>query len=247
MKKFLSDKMRTLGMITVLFGFFVIYGCEVVVQVSKGPSSSDGGGLPPVPQCGLTETHLTIKGYEQEEGTGWCWAASAQMVINYLLTLGGQNPIEKQCDIVDAVLGHPPDTCCGMNTTTAPCNVEGWPEDVFDKKGFTYSPPQKDPQDKQNLWAKITNQICIQKPIIISQYFIGGLGHTAVIYGYRDGGEENRWVDLYDHLVPPATDPLSGDIRELEQVSYDNELYFVPDNDALLRTSVYYTWDIEFQ
>ena len=165
------------------------------------------------------------------------------MVVNHYLTAEGQNSIT-QCSIVDAVLNT---TCCGVMNSNVACMRGGLPETVFNNKGFTYSPARKNPH-REDLWAKVTSQICEEKPLILAEYYEGGGGHSSVIYGYGGNGlVGERWVDIYDHLSPPITDPLTG-LLEVEQVNYDAEIYFVPGgNDTFSRTAVYYTFDIQPQ
>ena len=102
----------------------------------------------------------------------------------------------------------------------------------------------KNPSDKENLWGWITSQICENKPLILAEVFWSGLGHTSVIYGFGANDLIGRYVDIYDHLEEPVTDPLTG-ISEVEQASYDNVIYFEKDNDIFNRTAVYYTFNIQ--
>jgi len=222
----------------------LIGGCtKVVVHVSIGSGST--AEPPSGPPCNLPEKALAIVGYQQENSSV-CWAASAQMVINHFRVAAGQNPIT-QCSIVDAVLNKSSgNSCCGVMDQDGSCMRDGLPEAAFNKKGFTYAPAEKDPL-RENLWAKVTNQICEEKPLILAEYFVGGGGHSSVIYGFGGNGlVGERWVDTYDHISPPITDPLTG-LLDVEQVNYDEEIYFVPGNDTFYRTNVYYTFDIQPQ
>jgi hypothetical protein len=221
-----------------LFGFFLmIGGCTKVDVRVSGFCCSSSDDLPPGPSCNLPEKSLTIELYEQET-ISWCWAASAQTVINYFGTVAGQPPFA-QCSLVDDLL-TPPETCCGPAKHSDSCLRGDLPEKVFVKKGFTYAPEIKDPPNRENLWGKISNQICEEKPIVLAEYFVDGGGHSSVIYGFGGNGQVGeRWVDIYDHLDKPI---------DVEQVNYDNELYFVDrDHDNFGRKEVYYTFDIQPQ
>jgi len=233
MNKFPSRRLKNLFATTALLGLFLLVSCaEVVVHVSRGSGSSED--LPPGPSCNLPEKFLTIT-REDQETISWCWAASAQMVINYFRK-AAEKPELKQCSIVDDVV-NPPVTCCGVAGNSGLCNQGDLPENALDKKAFTYAAPIKDPSNRENLWGKITSQICENKPIILAEYFVGGGGHSSVIYGF--GGNDlvgSRWVDLYDHVPSPDN---------VEQVNYDNEIYFVPGNDSFSRREVYYTFEIQ--
>lgn len=239
-----SLKLGKLFAITILVVCVFIGGCtEVIVRVSMGPGSS--GGLPPTPACNLPEKAITIVGYKQENDSV-CWAASAQMVINHYLTTEGQSPIT-QCSIVDEIL-NPPNSCCGVMDSNGACFQDGLPETVFNEKDFTYASAVKDPPSRENLWGKVTSQICEDKPFILAEYFVGVGGHSSVIYGFGGNGlAGERWVDIYDHFDPPVTDPLTGQLL-VEQVNYDAEIYYVPgENDTFNRSAVYYTFDIQPQ
>ncbi|MEO8324894.1 MAG: papain-like cysteine protease family protein [Nitrospirota bacterium] len=235
----LSLKMKSLLSTIGLLGFILIIGgcTKVDVRVTGFCCSSSDDDLPPGPSCDLPEKSLTIERYDQET-ISWCWAASAQMVINYFRTAAGQ-PQLTQCSIVDDLL-TPPETCCGPDKNSDSCLRGDLPENVFVKKGFTYAPEIKDPSSRENLWGKVTSQICEEKPLILAEYFVGGGGHSSVIYGFGGNGQVGeRWVDLYDHIAKPI---------DVEQVNYDNEIYFVDqDHDNFGRLAVYYTFDIQPQ
>ena len=221
-----------------LLGFFLIIGgCTKVDVRVTGFCCSSSDDLPSGPSCDLSEKSLTIELYEQET-ISWCWAASAQTVINYFRTAAGQAPLT-QCSLVDDLL-TPPETCCGPARHSDSCLRGDLPEKVFVKKGFTYAPEIKDPPNRENLWGKVTNQICEEKPIVLAEYFVDGGGHNSSIYGFGGNGQVGeRWVDIYDHLDKPI---------DVEQVNYDNELYFVDrDHDNFGRLEVYYTFDIQPQ
>lgn len=239
MNNIFSFNLKNLFAIIVVFGCLIIGGCtKVDVRVSGFCcSSSYSNDLPPGPSCDLSEKSFTIDLYEQET-ISWCWAASAQTVINYFRTAAGQPPLT-QCSLVDDLL-TPPETCCGPARHSDSCLRGDLPEKVFVKKGFTYAPEIKDPPNRENLWGKVTNQICEEKPIVLAEYFVDGGGHTSVISAFGGNGQVGeRWVDIYDHLGPPI---------DLEQVNYDNELYFVDrDHDNFGRLEVYYTFDIQPQ
>ena len=249
MNKVPSLNLKNLFAATALLGIFLmIGGCtEVIVRVSTGGNSGasspeDPGDLPPHPPCNLPEASLAIVGYKIKPNTAWCWAASAQMVINYFRTAEGEDPL-LQCDIVDVTYNHPPNTCCGASSTSPLCNKEGNPLNTFNRMQVGYE-NFKNPSDRENLWGWITSQICENKPLILAEVFSSGLGHSSVIYGDGENDIYGRYVDIYDHLDEPVTDPLSGQL-EVEQVSYDDEIYFVPGNDLYGRTAVYYTFNIQ--
>jgi hypothetical protein len=239
-----SLKKKALFTNTALLGLFLMMGgCTKVDVRVTGFCCSSSEELSPTPACNLPEKAIAIAGYKQENNSV-CWAATAQMVINHYLTADGQSPIT-QCSIVDGAL-HPFHTCCGVMESNTECFQAGLPETVFNRKGFTYAPEVKDPPDREDLWGKLTNQICEDKPLILAEYWGAG-GHSSVIYGFGGNGlTGERWVDIYDHFDPPITDILTGEL-EVEQINYDAEIYYVPGNDTFGRTEVYYTFDIQPQ
>ena len=236
MRKVLSINRKNFFRTIVLVGCFLVGGCTKVDVRVTGFCCSSSDDLPPGPSCDLSEKSLTIELYEQET-ISWCWAASAQTVINYFRTAAGEPPLT-QCSLVNELL-TPPETCCGQAKHSDSCLRGDLPEKVFVKKGFTYAPEIKDPPNRENLWGKVTNQICEEKPPILAEYFVGGGGHSYSIFGFKVDPDGERWVDIYDHLGPPIG---------LEQVNYDDELYFVDrDHDNFGRLEVYYTFDIQPQ
>ena len=100
----------------------------------------------------------------------WCWAASGEMVMDFLANDVGQ------CVQANNRFGRT--DCCG-NPTPAACVNGGWPE--FDKYGFAF----KTTSDAPLSWAQVQDQIyCQKKPFAFSWHWNGGGGHMMVAVGY---------------------------------------------------------------
>jgi hypothetical protein len=138
-----------------------------------------------------------------QETISWCWAASAQMVMEAIPGdfSGGQ------CDIVGNVLDvNPPKRCCPppeTNKTSEQCLQTGWPESALAKHRFAAhkvnftAPP--------HLMMKpltMEDQICNKQiPIILAETYPWGTGHTSVIGGIKKtgNGPDDLEVKLYNH------------------------------------------------
>jgi len=126
-----------------------------------------------------------------QETSMWCWAASGQMVMEFL----GHNV--SQCDQANARFGR---TDCCNNPTPAGCIVGGWPE--FDKYGFTF----RTTSDAPLTWDQARQQIyCGKKPFAFSWHWDGGGGHMMVMIGYVTVDGVNR-VTINDPWSPNVGD-----------------------------------------
>lgn len=110
---------------------------------------------------------VTLRAQEQPN---WCWAASGQMVMEFL----GHSV--SQCTQVNNRLGR---TDCCNSPLPSGCNSTGWPE--FDKYDFTY----KTTSNAALSWEDVQEQIyCKKVPIAFSWHWNGGGGHMMVLIGY---------------------------------------------------------------
>jgi hypothetical protein len=146
----------------------------------------------------------------------WCWAASGQMIMDYL----GTNVA--QC--VQADLFFNVSDCCAGDTP-AICVNGGWPQ--FEKYGFQYDYTQ----NQALTFSNIQDQINQNKPIAFSWHWLDSegnddrSGHMMVVYGwafingiqyvivhdpdgqyegqmtyesYVSGSDHNHWNDFYN-------------------------------------------------
>ncbi len=121
----------------------------------------------------------------------WCWAASGQMVMEFL----GKNV--SQCDEADKRFSH--NDCCN-SPTPAPCIQGGWPE--FDKYGFAFQTTS----DTALSWDELRAEIATHnRPFAFSWHWIGGGGHMMVVRGFLtvDG---KRFVSINDPWPPNIGD-----------------------------------------
>lgn len=144
----------------------------------------------------LTNRTLIVTSHPQETGM-WCWAASGQMVMDYL----GHNVA--QCTEANNRFGR--SDCCNIALCPNPigshaCVQGGWPE--FDKYGFTFTRTSNAPLT----WEQIRNQVssgseCGNKPFAFSWHWNGGGGHMMVVIGYKTVTGVN-WVEILDPWAP---------------------------------------------
>lgn len=129
----------------------------------------------------------------------WCWAATAEMVKNYL------NPElhVQQCAEVNAALeadaaasttppgqAVAPVNCCPLpqdDETLARCDTVGWPRFVapdFKAEDSSLAPPP------MMSWSDVKKEIGVaHRPFVYVRKDVGGGGHIVVIQGYgRDNG-----------------------------------------------------------
>jgi Papain-like cysteine protease AvrRpt2 len=106
-----------------------------------------------------------------QETSMWCWAASGQMVMEFL----GHNVAQG----VEANnrFGR---TDCTNSPVPSACVLGGWPE--FNKYGFT----SKHTSNTALTWDQLKSQIgCASKPVAFSWGWTGGGGHMMVAVGYK--------------------------------------------------------------
>jgi hypothetical protein len=118
-----------------------------------------------------------------QETNMWCWAASGEMVMDFLGT------DVTQCDEANKRFGMT--TCCN-NPIPGACVQGGWPQ--FDQYGFT----NKTTSNKALTWAEVQEQVhCKKKPFAFSWHWDGGGGHMMAVSGYAtiDGTKYVRVLD----------------------------------------------------
>ena len=138
-----------------------------------------------------------------QETQNWCWAASGQMVMDYL----GHNV--SQCTEANNRFGR--NDCCNIDLCPPPteatphgCVVGGWPE--FDKYGFTFKTTSGAPLTWDQLREQISNEsYCKKKPFAFSWGWLGGGGHMMVAKGYFTLAGTN-YVVILDPWAPCVGD-----------------------------------------
>ncbi len=238
------------SVLATIFGIIlcVFWGGCAKVTVRVLAESPGSGGIPSSPKCDLEEKSLDVQQFKQETGQ-WCWAASAQMVMNHHRKLNGEEPLV-QCEIVNRAFTTPPEeTCCpdGLNDINR-CHQGWWVEKALKLGEFESLEPKQNP-GREELWNILTSQICANQPVIYENHFQGGGGHSNVIYGYR-GNDNNvdsgRWVEIYDPQTEPGSEGADQTDADYLQMNFDEELVFVSKNeDTAFRQDVYYIYDIQ--
>ncbi len=155
-----SNRSVTTGRIvrTVVAGLLV-----VLAPPREGPAAT---------ACDPPSTRVLPVELIPQEHDNWCWAATAQMVMNAV----GNDPVP-QCEQLAAALDK--EACC-QNPTA--CDEPGWPE--FWKFGYSATVI---PEGTALTWAQIQDQIACQgKPFVWAYRYPNKCrAHMVVVVGYR--------------------------------------------------------------
>lgn len=158
-----------------------------------------------------------------QETSNWCWAASGQMVMEFL---GCNNVAGCVAQCVEANDYHGQTNCCTIALCPNPaaaqldaqgncigCVCGGWPQ--FDQYGFTV----KRTNEQALTWVQLSDQMnCQNKPVAFSWRWVGGGGHMMVARGLRQLADGTQWVQIND-----PWGPCQGDVRYISYAVY-NEL-----------------------
>lgn len=137
---------------------------------------------------------LSVTMHPQETGM-WCWAASGQMVMDFL----GHDVA--QCTQANDRFGLT--TCC--NTPVPPnCVDGGWAD--YPRYGFTAQHTTDAPLSWSALKGEIsTGSNCGNRPVTFTWHWDGGGGHTMVAIGYMSLSlmtGEYHFVEVNDPWPP---------------------------------------------
>jgi hypothetical protein len=125
----------------------------------------------------------------------WCWAASGQMVMEYL----GTNV--SQCTQANNRFSY---TDCCNSTVPGHCIKGGWPE--FDKYGFDFTRTSNTALSWDQLKKEVCNKsYCGKRPYCFSWHWNGGGGHMMVVIGYTTVDGVNM-VEINDPWAPNVGD-----------------------------------------
>jgi hypothetical protein len=134
----------------------------------------------------------------------WCWAASGQMVMEYL----GTNV--NQCTQANNRFSY--SDCCN-SPVPGHCVKGGWPE--FDKYGYNFTRTSNTALSWSQLKAEVCNKsYCGKRPYCFSWHWNGGGGHMMVVIGYTTV----EGVDMVEINDPWA--PNVGDHRFITYTAY---------------------------
>lgn len=143
--------------------------------------------------CPKSSQSLAVTLHPQETSM-WCWAASGQMVMDYL----GHNV--SQC--VQANNRFARTDCCNSPVPNGKkCIKGGWPE--FGKYNFDFKTTSNAPLS----WDQLRKQTsggpspCKRRPFCFTWHHSGGGGHMMVAIGYKTVGGTN-FVEVNDPWPP---------------------------------------------
>jgi len=172
------------------------------LQVSM---TSQGGNREAIPPSCPARALVTQKAKATSQLTDvWCWATSAQMVMN------AHGTKVEQCSIVNLLenrvgqlspSGGP--FCCGDNNGIFPgvCHKNGWPHKVFDRYGYDWR-YTNGPLSEED----VKGQLCETGPFIYVLLYEGGGGHSIVVKDYKVVDEE-LFLFVHDHRSIENTNP----------------------------------------
>lgn len=153
----------------------------------------------------MSELPVTFHPQETER---WCWAASGEMVMEYL---GKSVP---QCTQANDQFGLANCPCneCGPNPVADPsCVKGGWPE--FSKYGFSSRRTNGTALSLRQLKEELSRaEGCGRRPVAFTWRWIGEGAHMMVAYGYESIGD-SVFIYAYD-----PWQPCEGDKK---LISYD--------------------------
>lgn len=203
---------------------------------SSDKSARDQSSLP----SSLCDSTGMLKGevrpYNQET-SNWCWATSAQTVLEF------HQEIRGQCDWVNRALSR--GDCCGNRafdtflnrwfiTTPSDCDQGGWPDWVFTRSGFDYellmAPGNPDLNEWTSYFDALKRQLCQNGPFISVIQWTEGGGHTQVVRGIRTDLQivevnNHRDADFntlpFDVFIGDAVDDQYG------EHGYAQELFYI--------------------
>ena len=150
-------------------------------------------------------------GLHPQETVNWCWAASGQMVMDYL----GNNVV--QCTQANNRFNRTDCPCnqCGSNPqSNPPCVWGGWPE--FSKYGFTFNRTSSTALS----WANLKKELKEGRPVAFTWKWSGNGGHMMVAFGYSIiGGTKYVWIR-------DPWSPCNGETRIITYSAYVSGTYY---------------------
>ncbi|WP_437994655.1 C39 family peptidase [Sorangium sp. So ce145] len=127
--------------------------------------------------CQVQPEHRLPVPLSPQEQSKWCWAASGQMVMNFL------GATVKQCDEANKQFYRI--DCC-QSPVPLDCDKAGWPEP--DEYDFNY----RTTSNVALSWNEVQDEIyCNGRPFAFSWHYLGGGGHMMVAVGYHTVSGQN--------------------------------------------------------
>jgi hypothetical protein len=215
----MSGRSTTLALFVVPLMFGSSQGADTEQQAglkSSQPSCS------PAPRSSLNVT------FHRQEGDYWCWAASAQMVMEYL----GKKV--SQCEQANKQLSNVTHDDCCNNPTPEKCDRTGWPQ--FYDYGFVFKKTNTPVHPTDHLsWEEVKVQLaprdpnnpCSFTPFAFSWRVFGGTGHMMVAYGYYIDPAcpfSSYHGDIADYLFVQRSDIVSVKLSNFLVTELDRDL-----------------------
>lgn len=167
----------------------------------------------PCPARGNNGINLKAKATPQHTDV-WCWAASAEMVMQ------AHGTDVNQCSIVNRVhngdvglsVGVAP-FCCGENGFyPVACWINGWPDQAFERYEYNW-----DFTDGPLTEEQVKGQLCNTGPFIyVLLYYEGKGGHSIVVKDFQviDGElvllvHDHLWIEETNPRKPTPVYPIS--------------------------------------
>jgi len=153
---------------------------------------------------------LAVTLHAQETGD-WCWAASGQMIMDYLRhSVSQSTQANNRFGRTDC-----PSSQCSRAVASPSCMGGGWPE--FRRYGFSF----KKTSNTALTWDQLRNEVanahsCGQRPFVFSWHWPQDGGHMMVINGYVTV-EGKNYVSVLDPI--PV---CRGDARIIPYEFYDS-------------------------
>jgi hypothetical protein len=174
----------------------------IVILLSGVLTVSDGYAKPSRPSakvaaaCVPPKTTALKVTLRPQKTNMWCWAASGQMVMEYL------GKAVQQCTEANNRFGR--NDCCNTPTPAA-CVMGGWPE--FNKYGFTFKTTTNAALPWPTLQAQLAQQssresVCLGRPFAFSWHWVGGGGHMMVATGYTTDTAGKQYVFVNNPWPP---------------------------------------------
>jgi hypothetical protein len=188
--------MKSTIVLFVLFASTFASGCGKKLEPPGGQPSSTAVVLPA--SANLDPARIQLMPQSQ---SNWCWAASAQMVLQYF---GEQ---VEQCKLANEERISLTADCCPLNPS---CDKSRWPDLLFKNRTIPY---QRTAWKAALPLQTLQFQIAIKKsPVIFTWIWIKGDAHMMVATGYRPVGGDT-WIDVLN--------PLPENVGNHEIISYD--------------------------
>lgn len=162
---------------------------------------SEPGAAPCTPPAASS---LTVP-LRPQHASMWCWAASGQMLMEYL----GKSI--SQCAQANSQFNR--NDCCSSPTPNE-CNFGGWPQ--LQKYGVSFKTTSDNALPwntvKDQLAPKVAAKECASAPFAFTWHWLDGGGHMMVATGYKTVNGQNYLL---------VNNPLEVDKGSLQIVLYD--------------------------